>query len=151
MQTWLPWVWIVLAMIFAVAEIFTAGFFLICFGVGAAGAGLAAFLGVGLVWQFAIFVILSGISVVLVRPLANRMSNPNTHVVGIDRVLGKQGIVLETIDPVSGRGVVRIDSEHWSAESAEGRTIVAGSPVLVVGVDGTHLKVRPVMPASTRE
>jgi membrane protein implicated in regulation of membrane protease activity len=144
---WLPWAWVVLALLFIIAEIFTAGFFLICFGVGAAGAALAAFLGVGLEWQVAIFVLISSVAVVLVRPLANRVSNPNTHLVGIDRVLGKEGIVLETIDPVSGHGVVRINSERWSAESTEGRPIVAGSQVLVVAVQGTHLMVRPIQPA----
>lgn len=147
MLAWLPWAWVVLALLFATAEIFTAGFFLICFGVGAAGAGLAAFLGAGVEWQFAIFVLLSSLAVVFVRPLANRVSNPNTHLVGIDRVLGKEGIVLETIDPISGRGVVRINSEQWSAESTEGRPIVAGSQVLVVAVQGTHLKVQPIVPA----
>lgn len=147
MLAWLPWAWIVLALIFITAEIFTAGFFLICFGVGAAGAGLAGFFGASVEWQFAIFVLLSALTLVLLRPLANRVSNPNTYVVGIDRVLGKEGVVLETIDPMSGRGVVRINSEHWSAESTEGRPIVAGSQVLVVAVQGTHLKVRPVLPA----
>lgn len=147
MLAWLPWAWVVLALIFVIAEIFTAGFFLICFGVGAAGAGLAAFLGASVEWQFAIFVLLSSLAVVLVRPLANRVSNPNTHLVGIDRVLGKEGIVLETIDPISGRGVVRINSEQWSAESTEGRPIVAGSQVVVVAVQGTHLKVQPILPA----
>lgn len=148
MLAWLPWAWVVLALLFITAEIFTAGFFLICFGVGAAGAGVAAFFGVGLEWQVAIFVVLSALAVVLVRPLANRVSNPNTHLVGIDRVLGKEGIVLETIDPISGRGVVRINSERWSAESTENKPIVAGSPIVVVAVQGTHLKVRPLQPAT---
>lgn len=147
MLDWLPWAWVVLAILFSTAEIFTAGFFLICFGVGAASAGVAGFLGASVEWQFAIFVMVSAVAVVLVRPLANRVSNPNTHLVGIDRVLGKEGIVLETIDPVSGRGVVRINSEHWSAESTENQPIVAGSTIEVVAVRGTHLKVRPLLPA----
>jgi membrane protein implicated in regulation of membrane protease activity len=137
---------LILALLFAAAEIFTSGFFLICFGVGAAAAALLAFLGLGPVWQFAAFIVVSGLTVLLSRPLANRVSGTNTHIVGGDRVLGQEGIVLETIDPVSGRGVVRVGHERWSADASENRPIAAGSKVVVVGVQGTHLKVR-LLPA----
>jgi membrane protein implicated in regulation of membrane protease activity len=144
MDGWLPWLWLILAVIFAVAEIFTAGFFLICFGIGAGAAALAAFLGLGPVWQFGIFVAVSALAVLLSRPLADRLAKPNTHAVGSDRVLGKEAIVLETIDPISGRGVVRVGHERWSADSTENRPIVAGSKVVVVSVNGVHVTVRPV-------
>ena len=45
------WVWAFLALLFIVAEIFTAGLVMICFGIGAAVASVLAFLGLNLVWQ----------------------------------------------------------------------------------------------------
>lgn len=142
MEDWLSWAWVILAIIFTIAEIFTSGFFLICFGVGAAVAALAAFLGFGPVAQFAVFVVASAVALLLVRPFANRVSSPQTQPVGIDRLLGKQGIVLETVDPARGCGVVRVDHERWSADAADGLPIAAGVMVEVVGLEGTHLKVR---------
>jgi membrane protein implicated in regulation of membrane protease activity len=142
MEGWLSWAWVVMAILLAIAEIFTTGFFLVCFAFGAAIAALAGFLGFAPLAQFAIFVVASAAAVLLVRPLANRVSEPNATPVGIDRLLGRQGIVLETIDPARGAGVVRVDHEPWSADSAEGIPIASGTMVQVVGIEGTHLKVR---------
>jgi membrane protein implicated in regulation of membrane protease activity len=132
----------VIAVLFAIAEIFTTGFFLICFGVGAAVAAIGAFLGFTPLAQFITFVLASAIGLLLLRPLAIRLANPNAPAVGIDRLLGKHGIVLETIDPARGVGVVRVNHERWSADSADGVPIAAGTMVLVVRIEGTHLKVR---------
>lgn len=142
MDNWLSWVWVVMATILAIAEIFTTGFFVISFSVGAAIAAVAAYAGFAPLEQFAIFVAASAIALLLVRPLANRVSSPNTLPVGTDRLLGREGIVLETVDPARGSGVVRIGHEPWSADSADGTPIAMGTTVLVVGIEGTHLKVR---------
>jgi inner membrane protein len=142
MENWLPWAWIVLAVIFAIGEIFTSGFFLICFGVGAAIAAITGFVGFGPLTQFAIFVASSAMVLFSVRPFVSRVSGPNRHAVGVERLLGQQAIVLETIDPARGYGVVRVGHEKWSADAADGVPIAAGTMVQVVGATGTHLKVR---------
>jgi membrane protein implicated in regulation of membrane protease activity len=141
---WLPWAWLILAIIFTIAEIFTAGFFLMSFGIGAGAAAVFAFFGFGFMIQLGAFIAASALVLALLRPLALRVSNHQPNVVGIDRVVGRQGIVLETIDPRQGRGVVRINSERWSAEAADGAAIPAGVQIEVVGVDGAHLRVRPL-------
>ncbi len=141
-EGWLQWAWVILALLFFIAEVFTAGFFLVCFGVGAVFAATAAFFGIPPLGQFAVFIGASAVTLLAVRPLANRISNPNTHAVGIDRVLGQEAIVLETINPALGRGLVRVGREQWSAVAADGAPIAAGTMVVVVGVEGTHLKVR---------
>ena len=53
------WIWMIIAALFIIGEIFTAGFFLFCFGIGAAVAGVLALLGVSFGWQLAIFVVVS--------------------------------------------------------------------------------------------
>lgn len=131
-----------MAILLAIAEIFTSGFFLICFALGAAIAAVAGFFDIGSLAQFAIFVAGSALALFLVRPFANRIATDNPQPVGIDRLLGKQGIVLETIDPARGIGVVRVEHERWSADSVDGIPLAAGTMVLVVGIEGTHLKVR---------
>lgn len=144
LSDWLVWIWFALAVTFAVAEIFTAGFFLICFSAGAAAAALLAFIGLDPLWQLAAFVAVSAAAVVYSRTFADRISNPNTHMVGIDRVLGREAIVVEAIDPISARGVVRIGHENWSADSLDGSPIAAGARVQVIAVEGSHVKVSPL-------
>ncbi|GAB4564082.1 MAG: hypothetical protein Kow0047_13510 [Anaerolineae bacterium] len=144
MNELLPWVWLLIAIFFFVTEIFTAGFVLACFGVGAVVAAIVAFFGLDLVWQLLLFVVVSLVSVLLSRPFAERVTGQQPAAVGVDRVLGKRAIVIQEIDPVTGTGRVRVDREEWRADSIDGRRIEQGSQVLVLAVEGTHLKVRPV-------
>jgi inner membrane protein len=139
---WLPWIWLILAIIFTIAEIFTAGFFLISFGVGAGAAAVVAFFHFGFLVQLGAFVAVSALMLALLRPFAQRVYSREPSTVGIDRVVGQQAVVLETIDPRKGRGVVRVGSERWSAEAIDGTVIQPGAQVEVLSVDGAHLKVR---------
>jgi membrane protein implicated in regulation of membrane protease activity len=138
------WVWVVMALFFFIAEIFTAGFVLACFGVGALAAAVLAFLGTGLAWQLGAFVVVSIVAVVLSRPFAERVTGKQPEGVGVDRVLGKQAVVIEAIDPLSASGRVRVDREEWRADSVDGSTIAEGEMVEVLGVEGTRLRVRPI-------
>lgn len=140
----MPYVWAILAMFFAVAEIFTVGFFLICFSIGAVAAAVMGFLGFDFIVQLATFVIVSGLAVVSVRPLANRASTAAPNKVGIDRVLHQRAIVIEPIEPDAAQGRVRVNFEEWLATSVTGEPIQSGVAVEVVGVDGTRLQVRPL-------
>lgn len=145
MAQWFPWIWAILALIFAVAEIFTAGFFIICFGVGAAAAALVAFLGLSTIWQMIVFIVVSALAVVLSRPFAARISGKGDNSVGIDRVLHKQAVVTHAIDPLLAQGRVRVEREEWLADTVDGSTVPLGARVEVVGVEGTRLKVRPLL------
>ena len=145
MEQWFPWVWALLALIFLVAEIFTAGFFIICFGIGAAAAAIVAFLGFSTTWQLTSFILVSALAVILSRPLAARISGEGNNRVGIDRVLHKEAIVTLAIDPASARGRVRVEREEWLADSIDGHFIPSGERVEVMGVEGTRLKVRSIM------
>lgn len=142
MENWLSWAWVVMAILLAIAEIFTSGFFLVCFGFGAGIAAVAGFFGFSPLAQFATFVVASAVALLFIRPLANRVSNPNATPVGIDRLVGQEGIVIEPVDPARGHGVVRVAHERWSADSADGVPLATGTMVRVVGIEGTHLKVR---------
>ncbi|MDA8118333.1 MAG: NfeD family protein [Actinomycetota bacterium] len=52
----------------------------------------------------------------------------------------RTGVALTDLAPM---GAVRIAGETWSAEAAGGDAIKAGTEVVVVEVDGLHLKVSP--------
>ena len=138
------WLWIGLAAVFAVAEIFTAGFFLLWFAVGAAVAGVLAMLGVGGAWQWAAFVVISGVLLAGSRRFAERFTTKQPPGIGADRLIGKRGLVIEEIDDLKNTGRARIDKEEWRAESATDEVIPVGARVEVVRLEGTHLVVRPL-------
>ena len=140
----LLWGWLVLALIFFAAEIFTAGFVLLCFGLGAlAGAGLAYF-GLGLTWQLIAFIVVSIAAVLLSRPFAERVTSTGPQNLAGDRVLGKRAVVLQAIDPIANTGMVRVGTEEWRAASVDHSPIAKDSVVEVVGVEGVRLQVQRI-------
>lgn len=138
-ETW--WIWMALAAIFIIAEIFTAGFFILWFGIGAAVAGVLALLGLGAGWQWGSFVVVSGVLLVISRRFAERFTKQQPPGIGADRFIGKVGIVLEEIDNEKDTGRVRMDKEEWRAESESGEIVPPGTRVTVTRLDGVHLIV----------
>ncbi len=140
------WGWLILALIFFVGEILTAGFFLAAFGVGAILAAGVALLGVGVVGQLAVFVVGSAMALALSRRFAEKVTPPKQPAqVGIDRVLGKKAVVIEPIDALRGTGIVRVDAEEWRALPEDASQIIPENQMVrVVSVRGTRLLVRPL-------
>jgi membrane protein implicated in regulation of membrane protease activity len=143
MSTIWMWGWAAMAIIFLIAELFTTGFFLVCFGIGAAAAALLAYLGVDPFIQVVAFIAVSGVAVLLTRPLTRRLNEQQKNFVGSDRVLEKRAIVLTEINPPLGAGMVRVDAEEWRATSEDGRIIAKDEIVEVLRIEGTRLVVRP--------
>lgn len=138
------WIWMIVAAFFLIAEIFTMGFFLFWFGIGAAVAGVLALLGVGVGWQLAAFVLVSGVLFVVSRRFAERFSKKQPPGIGADRMVGAEGVVLEEIDNVKNTGRVRVKKDEWRADSEMGEIMPEGTRISVTRMDGTHLVVRRI-------
>ena len=136
------WIWMALAAVFVVGEMFTAGFFLLWFGVGAAAAGLLALLGLSFSWQLGAFVVVSAVMLGASRRFADRFSKKQPPGIGADRLIGLKGLVLEEIDNSVNTGQVRLQKEEWRADSDGDEVIPVGARIEVVRLDGTHLVVR---------
>jgi len=135
------WIWILLAAMLLIGEIFTAGFFMLPFGIGAAVAALLAFLGVGLLWQWLAFIGVSAVCFIFLKQFANRITTEQPIKTGVDRLVGMTGVVTEEIVPHSSSGKVLVDRETWRAEASDATVIPAGTRVRVERVGGTHLVV----------
>jgi len=57
---------------------------------------------------------------------------------GRETLVGKTGVVRQPLQP---GGIVHIEGEEWTAETATGEVLPSGTPVRVVGVDGLRLLV----------
>lgn len=139
-QIW--WIWMIFAALFFIAEIFTMGFFILWFGIGAAVAGVFGILGFNAGWQWGSFVVVSGVLFASTRRLAERLTKKQPPGIGADRFIGKVGVVLESVDNVNNTGQVRIDKDKWRADSDSDEVLPVGKRVKVVGLDGTHLVVQ---------
>jgi membrane protein implicated in regulation of membrane protease activity len=142
-----PWViWSAVAVLFVIIEIFTAGFFIIGFGLGAIPAAVVAwFAPQNYAAQMIVFVAGSALFLVGARRFAARVNaSGSAEKVGPDRMIGKCGLVIETIDPSQSLGMVRVEHEEWRAQSADNMPIEKGVPVRVDSVSGTRFIVSRV-------
>ena len=131
------WIWTITAFVFAVGEIFTAGFFLLPFAVGAAASAVLAWIGAGAAWQWGTFIVVSLVTLMWMRRFSpEHMPGPD---IGANRYRNKKGIVIEAIDPHSGEGRVRVDNEEWRATSET--PIEEGARIRITEVSGTRFVV----------
>jgi membrane protein implicated in regulation of membrane protease activity len=136
MSAWV--VWLIVAVLFAVAEVINLSFFLFPFAIGAAGAAVVSLAGGGAPVAWIVFAALTGVSFGVVRPIARRhVTMPPQLRTGTAALVGRSAIVLERIDNDAGAGSVRLDGEVWSARSFDDdRVFEAGTRVQVLQIRG---------------
>jgi membrane protein implicated in regulation of membrane protease activity len=133
------WVlWLILAVVFAVGEIATLGFFLAPFAGGAAVAAVIAAAGAGLVVSLAVFLVISAVLLAGLRPLARSHKRmPPAIRTGTAALVGRDATVVERIVNGEGVGCVRIDGEVWTARAyLEDEVYEPGTRVQVVEIRG---------------
>lgn len=136
--------WLVLLILFLVAEGATAAVTTIWFAAGALVAIVAALLGAQIWLQVIIFVVVSIGCLLALRPLLKKYITPKKVRTNVDAVVGSQGIVLERIDNLAGTGRVKLGGMEWSARAENKECIEAGTVVLVERIEGVKVFVTPV-------
>lgn len=131
--------WIVLGVVLAVAEIFTATLFLIMFAAGAFAAAGAAALGLPVPVQAIVFAAVSALTVVAARPTIQRhrrsAAESGEAPFGVEAIEGSEALVLERVDTEGG--LVKIDGELWSARSYDATQVFpVGEQVRVIQIRG---------------
>jgi membrane protein implicated in regulation of membrane protease activity len=136
MDAWV--LWLIAAVVFAVAEIVNTSFYLFPFSIGAAGAALVALLGAGTPIAIVVFAVLTAVSFGVLRPIARRhLQTPPEIRTGTAALIGRTAIVLERIANDEGVGCVRLDGEVWTARSYdEDETFEPGTRVHVMEIRG---------------
>lgn len=135
-------VWLAILAVMLVLEIISLGLTTIWFGIGAIGAVVVAFMGIGIPGQILVFVVLSIISMAVFRPIAMKYLNRDKEKTNIDEVIGKTAVVTRQIDNELATGEVQLNGMSWTARSESGRIIPEEERVTVVCVQGVKLIVK---------
>jgi len=135
--------WIVVMIVFIVIELNTINLTTIWFALGAVAAALVSLHSPnGYVAQVAAFVIVSGVAVMLTRPLAKKVTGKSVHT-NADRVIGEEAVVVEQIGDPLNLGQVKIFGQIWTAKAKDGKsTFEIGESVIVDEIQGVKLIVR---------
>lgn len=134
--------WIILAGIFFIIEMATIGFLVFWFGIGALLAMIVSLFTTNIAIQTAVFVFSSTLLLFFTRPFVNKFSPKDDLQTNAYSIIGKKGIVIKSIDPIAGKGQVKIGTEVWSAKSADDRKIEKGLEVEVLEIDGVKAVVK---------
>ena len=139
-------IWLIVAAVFFIVEIFSTTFVFLCFSVGCVASAVSAYFGLGLVWQVAIFSIFTFISFFTVRPLMRKYAFRKTSKVktNTDALTGQKGRVVETIDLAKNTGRVFVYGDDWRAVSENNQIIPENEIIEVVEVDSSTLIVKPL-------
>ena len=145
----IAWIlWLVLAVGLVIAEIFTLGFVLFWFGIGALAAALVAFAGLGAGWQFAAFAVVSIVLTVMSRTiLAQYLPHHDNKAMrsAIDSLPGMIGTVSTASKGALNEGAVKVYGSTWTAFPIDSEsTLIEGEKVEVVEVRGSSIYVRPM-------
>ena len=150
MENYLWIFWIVLGAILIIAEIFTTGFVLLWFGIGALAAAFAGLVGVqSITLQFLIFAVVSiGLTAASRTIFVNYFSREKRGgdlKSGVEALPGKVGTVVSSSRGALHEGAVKVFGSTWTAYPAEGEEpLEAGDRVEVERVQGASIYVRRV-------
>src|SRR4029077_4159122 len=141
-----PILWMILGVALMIAEIFTLGFVLFWFGLGALAAAVAGFLGAGFGIQFLIFAVVSIALTAMSRTIfAKYLPSAGDHVkTAVDSLPGKIGTVTTASKGALNEGAVKVYGSTWTAYPIDDVALTEGEKVEVVEVKGSSIYVKRV-------
>lgn len=134
-------VWTALAIVFGLIEAATAGLVSLWFIFGAMAAAVAAALGWHWGVQLGIFLVVSVLVLVLLRPVLSRHIRPKIQPTNADALIGQTAVVTAAIDNVQGGGQVKVGGAIWSALSADDAVLAPETAVVIQEIRGVKLIV----------
>ncbi len=129
--------WLIASGLFAAGEMVSLDLVLLMFAGGALGAMAVALLGGATVLQLVAFIVVSGVLLVLVRPVAKKhlVDRSPLQLDGVDTLIGRTATVTREVGSTGGR--IRMGADEWTARSQHGaESFPVGSTVRIMSVEG---------------
>lgn len=142
-MNWAAILWLVLMVVFLIAEAATVTLVSLWFAAGALAAMVVSLLGGAPGFQTAVFLTVSAVALLALRPLVRKFVTPKVTATNIDSVIGSTGLVTAPIDNVTSVGQVKLGAMVWTARSTSGIAIPEGTLVKVDKIEGVKVFVTP--------
>lgn len=139
-------VWVLAGIVFTIAEIFTLGFVLLWFGIGAFAAALVALTGLGVTFQVLVFLAVSISLTVASRTIFEKAlsgKKGSQLKTGMAALPGQMALVVTASQGTAKEGAVKVFGSTWTAVPLAGEEpLEEGEQVCVDRVDGNILYVK---------
>ena len=133
--------WLVLFVVLALFELATVNLVSIWFSLGALITTFVSLATDNVMILLAVFTISSILLLLLTKPFVKKIKKRDIIPTNLDRVIGKVGVVTETIEK-DDIGEVKVLGKKWSAYSD--KEIKENSKVKVLSINGVKLKVEEI-------
>jgi membrane protein implicated in regulation of membrane protease activity len=130
-------IWLIASGLFAAGELVGLDLVLLMFAGGALGGMGVALLGGPVVLQLLAFIVVSGLLLFVVRPIAKRhlLERTPLQLDGVESLIGRTAKVTKAVDVSGGR--IKLGADEWSARSQHGGEAFAiGDTVRILDVEG---------------
>lgn len=136
--------WLALVIVLVIIEAITAELVTIWFAGGAVLALVLSVLGAPFWAQTGTFAAVSLVLLFLTRPLIKKYMKKGAGENGLDRMIGKQGLVTEQVNNLAGTGEVQVDGQYWMARTSDNSLTIEKDQVITVRqINGVRLIVEP--------
>lgn len=136
--------WLVIMVLFLIAEALTMGLYTIWFAVGALVALIVSLFDLHIGIQIAAFLLVSVGCLVFVFPTIKSKLNFGKEKTNAAALIEQTGVVIETIDNMKPQGLVKVAGQTWTARSVEDKVIEVGTKVIIEEIQGVKLMVRAI-------
>lgn len=144
METYMPFVWIGLALFALLVEAGTSQLISIWFSLGAIGGAISCIFTDNIVIQLFVFITVTTLSLVLTRPIVKKLKLKGAAVkTNLDRVIGCEATLTKDITRDCD-GELKVLGDYWLAVSRDGNEIKSSTRVKVLEIKGTKLIVEEV-------
>lgn len=133
--------WLILLAVLIFIEFMTLGLTTIWFAGGALAAFVVSLFLDNLILELVIFVVVSLLLLYFTRPIVIKYFNPKRVKTNYEELIGKEAVVITSIDNLKASGLVKVNGQEWSARSADGTLIEKDTRVVVNGISGVKLIV----------
>lgn len=144
MSWWIIWLGVFIVML--IIEAATTALATVWFAAGALVAMIMDLCGaphnLQIIVMAAVSVVTFVICMIWIRPKLESLRRANVQRTNADRLIGMEGVVIVPVNPVEGKGQVKVDGQVWSAKAEE--ALEEGTKVKIRAIEGVKLIIVPV-------
>ena len=114
----------------------------IWFVIGAIGGMIASMCGVDFYVQMAVFLLISVVLLLLLRPVSLKLIKKQDFKSNADSLIGKNILITEEVNNVRGTGQGKVNGMTWTVRSEKDEIIEAGEIAEIGRIEGVKLIVK---------
>lgn len=135
-------IWLIGIIAFVILEAVTYQLVSVWFALGAVGGLIAAIVGVQFNIQMTVFLIISVVFLLCLRPVSKKLLKTKKEQTNVDSLIGKEVLITKEVDNLHGKGEGKINGMMWSVRSTDNSCILENETAIVENVKGVKLIVK---------